>query len=217
VRHVGRALGCVGGLGLLGAAAAVAVAASTAVTSGPAPKPAHGAAPWPAPPDPLRLTRAAGLQPERKETLIHHVHAHLDVFVNGKHVTVPAGVGINIRDPGVKTFRDPGGSKAYGGIDLCADPCISPLHTHDVSGILHTESASPVPNRLGQFFTEWGVRLGRACVGGYCRPATIEFFVNGKRYGGDPRAILLTDRKEIAIVIGTPPAKIPSKADFSSA
>jgi hypothetical protein len=193
-----------------------AVTAATAVD--PAPKPAHGAAPWPAPEDALGLTVAAGLQPERKETLTHHVHSHLDVFVNGKRVVVPAGIGININDPDVKTFRDtPDGSKAYGGIELCAEPCISPLHTHDRTGILHTESASPVPNRLGQFFTEWGVRLSRNCVGGYCRPSNIEFYVNGKRYQGDPRAILLTDRKEIAIVIGTPPKKIPKTADLSNA
>ena len=201
---------------VLGAAAVGAATAATAID--PAPKPARGAAPWPAPADPLRLTTAAGLQAERKETLTHHVHAHLDVFVNGKPVVVPAGIGINIKDPGVKIFRDtPDGSKAYGGIELCTKPCISPLHTHDNTGILHTESASAVPHRLGQFSTEWGVRLGRTCVGGYCRPSNIEFFVNGKRYRGDPREILITDHKEIAIVIGTPPKKIPKTADFSNA
>jgi hypothetical protein len=177
----------------------------------PAPRPAHGAAPWPAPADPLRRTRLAGLTPERKETLIHHVHAHLDVFVNGKAEVVPAGLGINIHDPGVKTFTNPDGSKDYGGIQLCKAPCISPLHTHDNSGILHTESATPVPNRLGQLFTEWGVALGRRCVGGYCRPDSIAIYVDGKLYGADPHAILLTDLKEIAIVIGTPPKTIPSK------
>ncbi len=206
------------GASIVGVLGAAAVAVTAAAVVKPAPKPAHGAAPWPAPADPLRRTLAAGLLPERKETLTHHVHAHLDVFVNGRRVVVPAGIGINIKDPGVKVFRDtPDGSKAYAGIELCAKPCISPLHTHDNTGILHTESASPVPNRLGQFFTEWGVRLGRACVGGYCRPSNIEFYVNGNRSGGDPRAILLTDRKEIAIVIGTPPKKIPKTADFSNA
>jgi hypothetical protein len=121
----------------------------------PAPKPARGAAPWPAPADPLRLTFAAGLQPERKETLIHHVHSHLDIFVNGARVIVPAAIGINIHDPGVHVFKASDGSRGYGGIQLCDKPCISPLHTHDNTGILHTESASPVPSRLGQFFTEW--------------------------------------------------------------
>jgi hypothetical protein len=199
-------------LGVLVAAGAVA----SATPIKPVPKPAHDAAPWPAPADAMRLTRAAGLRPEPREQLRYHVHAHLDVFVNGKPVTVPAGIGINIKDPDVHTFTDtPDGSKAYGGIRLCKAPCISPLHTHDNTGVLHTESSTPTPNRLGQFFTEWHVRLGRACVGGYCRPDNIQFYVNGKLYTGDPRAIQLGNHKEIAIVIGTPPEKIPKTGVFA--
>ena len=179
--------------------------------SGPAPRPAHDAAPWAAPADSLRLARAAGLTPEPAEQLAYHVHAHLDVFVNGKPVVVPAGIGINIHDPGVKSYDNPDGSKGYGGIKLCGQPCISPLHTHDTSGVLHTESKTRTPNRLGQLFTEWHVRLDRTCVGGYCRPDSIEMYVDGKRYRGDPRAIGLTNLREISIVIGTPPSSIPSK------
>ncbi len=172
---------------------------------------------WPAPPDPLERTLAAGLEPERKEFLIHHVHAHLDVFVDGEPIAVPAAIGINIDDPEVKRSKDPDGAVAYGGITRCRKPCISPLHTHDGTGIIHTESASPEPNTLGQFFTEWGVRVSESCVGEYCSPERIAFYVNGKPYRQDPRAIELTDRKEIAIVIGTPPAQIPKTADFSNA
>jgi hypothetical protein len=172
---------------------------------------------WPAPKDPLARTVAAGLKPEPKEFLIHHVHAHLDVFVDGRPIVVPAGVGINIRDPEVKKFTLPDGSKSYGGIELCKKPCISPLHTHDASGILHTESATAKPNTLGEFFTEWGVRLNASCVGPYCAPRPIAIYVDGKRYTKDPRAIELTDHKEIAIVIGSPPAQIPKTANFSQA
>jgi hypothetical protein len=178
---------------------------------------ADAAALWPAPPDPLERTVAAGLEPERKEFLIHHVHAHLDVFVDGEPIAVPAGIGINIDDPDVHRFKEPDGSVSYGGITLCRKPCISPLHTHDGTGIIHTESASPEPNTLGQFFTEWGVRLSDSCVGEYCSPQPIAFYVDGKPYTQDPRAIELTDRKEIAIVIGTPPPEIPKTADFSKA
>lgn len=163
---------------------------------------------WPAPPDPLRRTVAAGLNPARKEFLIHHVHAHLDVFVDGKPIVVPAGIGINIGDPKVKTFKDPGGAVSYGGITLCSTPCISPLHTHDATGILHTESKTAKPNTLGQFLTEWGVRFDK--------PGTA-FYVDGKPYRQDPRAIELTDHREIAIVIGKPPAQIPKTADFTGA
>jgi hypothetical protein len=77
---------------------AVAAAGFAMGLAGPAPKPAHGAVPWPVPANPLRLAVAAGLKPERHETLIHHVHSHLDVFVNGKPIRVPAGIGINIHD-----------------------------------------------------------------------------------------------------------------------
>ena len=180
-------------------------------TAAAAPTPAKDAAPWPAPPNAMARARAAGLVPEPREQLRYHVHAHLDVFVNGKPVPVPAGIGINIADPGVHRGPDPTGSgNSYGGIQLCEKPCISPLHTHDATGVLHTESATVTPNRLGQLFTEWDVRLDRSCVGGYCAPkAPVAFFVDGKRYSGDPNAIGLSDRREIAIVIGSPPANIP--------
>ena len=173
---------------------------------------------WDAPSDPLKRTAMAGLKAEKRESLTFHVHAHLDVFVDKRPVVVPAGIGINTKDPGVKRFRDPKAGIVYGGIEGCAQPCISPLHTHDGLGIIHTESATPKPNRLGQFFTEWGVRLDRNCVGTYCSPGVrVAIYVDGKRFKGDPRTIELTDRREIAIVVGTPPAKIPSSADFSNA
>ena len=179
-------------------------------TASAAPTPASGAAPWPAPPNPLELTRAAGLEPQRRELLEYHVHSHLDVFVNGEPVPVPAGIGINIDDPGVQHGQTEEGP-AYGGIELCDQPCISPLHTHDGTGVLHTESLESHPNTLGEFFTEWGVQLDETCVGGYCRPdASIEVYVNGEKYAGNPADIELTDRKEIAVVIGTPPAVIPA-------
>jgi hypothetical protein len=172
---------------------------------------------WPAPPDPLERTVAAGLEPAPKEFLTNHVHAHLDVFLDGEPIAVPAGIGINLEDPEVKQFDDPEGV-SYGGIELCSEPCISPLHTHDGTGIIHTESATPEPNTLGQFFTEWGVDLSDSCVGEYCSPdQPIEVYVDGQPYTQDPRAIELTDRKQIAIVIGAPPAEIPATADFSNA
>jgi hypothetical protein len=169
---------------------------------------------WPAPPDPMARTVAAGLVPERHESFQHHVHAQLDVFVNGKHVRVPAGIGIDIGDPAVHVFPMPDGTKAYGGIRQCPKACISPLHTHDDTGMLHTESASPVPNTLGEFFIEWGVPLTRTCVGGFCHLTKPHVYLDGKPFSGDPRRIKLVDRLEIAIVIGKPPKAIPNKVSF---
>jgi hypothetical protein len=166
-------------------------------------------APWPRPNDTLSLAVAAGLTPRTHEFFTYHVHAHLDIFVDARRVRTPAGIGINIDDPAVQRFRLPDGSIAFGKIKMCGRPCISPLHTHDDTGILHTESQQAHPNQLGQFFIEWRLRLSRKCVGGYCRK--VKFYVDGKRFTDDPRSIALTDQKEIAIVIGSPPSSIPSK------
>jgi hypothetical protein len=196
--------------------AVVLVLVGAACSSGSsAPKPAASKVVWPAPADPMARTRAAGLVPDTHENLVHHVHAHLDVFVDGQAVTVPAGLGINIDDPAVKVF-DIAGATGYGGIDpACEKPCISPLHTHDVTGVIHTESPTNVDNTLGELFVEWGVKLDAKCVDKYCRPDTkIAIYVDGTPFTGDPRKIALTDHKEIAIVIGSPPADIPSAYDF---
>jgi hypothetical protein len=164
----------------------------------------------------MGLAVRAGLVPETAEFLDYHVHAHLDVFLNGVAQTVPAGLGINTADPGVhRSVVD--GKPAYGGIrPPCRQPCISPLHTHDVTGILHTESATAVSNTLGQLFVEWGVQLTSTCVGGYCTPSwRIGIYIDGHLRSGDPRSIALSDQREIAIVIGASPSKIPATADWS--
>jgi hypothetical protein len=67
---------------------------------------------WPAPPNPMALTRFAGLTPETHEFVFLHVHSHLDVFFDGKKVVVPAGIGIDIRNPAVRKFPQPDGTIA---------------------------------------------------------------------------------------------------------
>jgi hypothetical protein len=216
---------------LIGAVAVVVaiVVAVSSVGSGSAPTPSAAASTpgsaqaspagpptllWPAPSDPLERTVAAGLEPAPKEYLVNHVHAHLDVFIDGAPIVVPAGIGINIEDPEVIYFDDVG---SYGGIEVCDQPCISPLHTHDSSGVIHTESEDPEPHTLGEFFVEWGVELSETCVGEHCAPTPIAVYIGGELYEGDPRAIELTDQKVIVVVVGTPPSVIPSTADFSNA
>jgi hypothetical protein len=169
---------------------------------------AEGSPPnWPAPPNPMALTLKAGLVPERAEFLQYHVHAHLDVFFNGERVTVLAGIGIDTTNPAVVSDEQGVGLKRE-----CDKPCISPLHTHATDGVLHTETKTPQPNNLGQFFVEWDVRLDSSCVGEFCDPETsIAIYVDGEAYDGDPREIELSDGKEIAIVIGSAPDEIPSE------
>ncbi len=170
---------------------------------------------WPAPADAMARARAAGLVPETAERLQYHVHSHLDVFVDGTPVVVPAGLGIDISNPGVHALTD-GGQTSYGGIAVpCDAPCISPLHTHDATGVLHTESATEKDNTLGQVFREWNVRLDTSCVATYCRPATpVAVYVDGTKLDGDPTQIPLSNHKEIAVVVGTAPARVPSSYNW---
>jgi len=124
-----------------------------------------------------------------------HIHQHLDIFIHDKAVTVPAGIGINP----VARF-------------------ISPLHTHDVSGIIHVESDVVRDFTLGQFFDVWGVRFSKDCLGGYCAKGadTLRVFVNGNAVSGDPRNLVLREHQEIAVVYGPRSAKvaIPSTYRF---
>ena len=196
---------------------AIALAACSDSDSSSTSTSSDGAELWEVPDDPMALTVAAGLTPEVREHLDHHVHAHLDLFVDGAPITIPAGIGIDTTSPGVRQFTE-GGEISFGGIEECDEPCISPLHTHDVTGIIHTESPIRDNNTLGQFFVEWDLRLDERCVASYCEPdVDIAVYVDGEQYDGDPADIELTDRLQIAIVIGEPPADIPGTADFSQA
>ena len=161
---------------------------------------------WSLPADPMSLARGAGLRPDTKEYLTYHVHTHLDVFVNGDPVEIPAGIGIKVTDPAVKNF-----GSGYGGIPEkgCEQVCISPLHTHDPDGVIHTEAPSEVRFTLGQFFVQMGVRLNASCVDKFCTPdVPVAAVIDGQRQSGNPADIVLRDSQEIAIVIGTPPEEI---------
>ena len=151
----------------------------------------------------MARAQAAGLVPETAERLQYHVHSHLDWFVDGKPIVVPAGIGIDITNPGVHSGDVGDGTIGYGNITGCDQPCISPLHTHDQTGTLHTESATKKNNTFGQFLTEWGVTL----------PVGAKVYVNGAPFTGDPTTIPLSNNKEIAVVVGTPPASIPATAN----
>jgi hypothetical protein len=146
-------------------------------------------APWP--PEVAHLQdRLAplGLNSLQQEALAYHIHQHLDIFLNGKHLTVPQCIGI------------------YGCYQNFA--FITELHTHKTEGIIHVEAPSNEHFTLGTFFAEWGVFLSKDCVGAYCQG--YQWYLNGKLQTGPAYALKLEPHEEIAIVIGTPPAKIPS-------
>jgi hypothetical protein len=153
--------------------------------------------PWDRPADQQAQVKKAGLVLTSQETLTVHYHAHLDVFVDGAAVAVPAGLGVNVGPDGQ---APPHGA-----------PGIAPLHTHDESGVLHIEAPKDEKFTLGQVFTEWGVALDSDHVGAY---PVREVVVDGKPYDGDPAGIVLSAHEEIAVVAGTGTVDPPSSYAF---
>ena len=139
--------------------------------------------PWSAPTDTTAQVSAAGLPMLSTEGTVEHIHAHLDVIVNGQPVVVPADLGID------QSTRQ-----------------VSPLHTHDTTGVLHIESPVQANFSLGQLFTEWQVSLSANQIGGLTvgNGEVLQAYVNGKPFTGDPAGIILNAHDEIAIVYGTP-------------
>jgi hypothetical protein len=131
------------------------------------------------------------LDPLGQEGQVLHIHQHLDVYVNGKKVTVPALVGIDT-----------------------AGQFLTQVHTHDTSGIVHVESPTHRTFTLGEFFGEWGVRLTGNCLGTLC--GQLHWWLNGKKMLGNPAQLVLKQHLEIVIAAGKPPARIPKSYKFAA-
>jgi hypothetical protein len=133
---------------------------------------------------PLDLTTLGG-----HNGLVLHFHTHIDIFVNGKKVQVPALVGIN-----------------------AGAGWLTELHTHDARGVIHVEAQKSRDFTVGQFFAEWAVYLDAHSIGGY---SGMTWYLDGKKQTGNPAALVFKPHQEIAFVVGTPPAKIPASYKFS--
>ncbi len=129
----------------------------------------------------------AGIQCERDEYGDFHIHAHLDIFVDGKPYAVPELIGI-----------------------IPAEKCLYWMHTHDGTGLIHIEAPRTRAFTLGQFFDIWKATANGA-------PAIREapkIFVNGKKVNARLDQVEITARSEVAIVYGKEPVTIPSSFDF---
>jgi hypothetical protein len=135
----------------------------------------------------------------------YHIHSHLSIFVNGRHLAVPAAIGI--KNPHFITTTDyPDGFASYG-------DCVYSLHTHDTSGKLHVESATPQTFTLGEFFHVWRQPLTRQNVAGITAQPLVIYINDGTNlrvYNGDPAAIDLVSKREITFQFGTPLTQIPT-------
>jgi hypothetical protein len=120
-----------------------------------------------------------GIACQPAEAVLFHIHAHLAIFVGGAPREIPAGIGIG-----------------------AGASCFMWLHTHAPDGIIHTESPVERVYTLGNFFDVWGAALDRRRVGD--AHGRVTAFVDGRRFGGDPRRIRLLPHAQIQLDVGAP-------------
>jgi hypothetical protein len=127
-----------------------------------------------------------GIECNQMEQAVFHIHAHLDVYVDGQHRTVPAYIGI------------------------IPNSCLYWLHTHDPTGIIHIEAPQYKTFTLGQFLDVWSKSFEKTGIS----TNTPKSYVNGKEFTGDYRQIQINAHDEIVLVYGLPPDSIPTSFDF---
>jgi len=161
---------------------------STPAVSTPHPVTVTTSTSWDAPTDASAAAAQAGLPMLGQEMLAVHYHAHLDVRIAGTPVLVPAGLGIDV-----------------------ARQQISPLHTHDATGVIHIESQADIPYTLGQLFIEWGQPLAAGQVGPHRlgQGEVLRVFRNGQPVSGDPAALRFTGHDQDVVWVG-PATAYPS-------
>jgi hypothetical protein len=145
-----------------------------------------------------------GVQCAPVEQLAYHIHAHLQVYVDGQPRSLPGAIGIV---PPLSAVKTPEGVFYQGG------ECIYWLHTHTSDGVIHIESPTVRIYTLGNFFDEWHQPLSRTQVASATGKVTA--FLNGKPWTRDPRAIPLLPHASIQLDVGSPvvPAHVISWAD----
>lgn len=108
-----------------------------------------------------------------------HLHPYLQIWVDGKNVTIPTDVGI-----------------------LQGGTCTEPVHTHDSGGVLHLELSQAQSGQnwtLSDFFRIWSFSCGQQAsycpvVNGTARP--VEFTptdILGFKADSSHRVVLLVD------------------------
>ncbi len=131
-----------------------------------------------------------------------HIHQYLDLYVNGKQVTIPEGTGI-----------------------VNSANCLYPLHVHlGEPNIIHNESDQQnVSFTLGQFFDIWGVKLSSSQVGGYKVDSAHKLVVklidksgNVTTYTGNPYTMPLGDQATIYLLYNSPNVQLKPYTNWSN-
>lgn len=120
------------------------------------------------------------------EYSVFHIHAHLDIFVNGQPIIVPASIGI----------KD--------------NTCLYWLHTHKSDGIIHIEAPKPRDFSLGEFLDIWK----STSTGLPPTNENPVIYVNGQAVTTGLKDTVLNAHDEIVLAYGNPPSSIQQFYQF---
>jgi hypothetical protein len=137
-------------------------------------------------------TTVDGIQCAPLEQLAYHIHAHLQVYVNGQSEALPGAIGL----------LGPAAQQTPAGPFFGAQQCYYWLHTHASDGIIHIESPTQRIYTLGNFFNEWRQPLGPNRVASASGPVTA--FLNGKRWTAGLTSLPLQPHAVIQLDVGSP-------------
>ena len=114
----------------------------------------------------------SGISCDSAEQNGYHIHVHFTIYINGKELTIPTGIGI----PTDNT-------------------CLYWMHTHTDDGIIHIEAPQKLHNlALDDFMTLW--QQGFATLNfpqEMMQASGWQIFVNGKPFNGVVKSPLLTE------------------------
>jgi len=104
-----------------------------------------------------------------------HIHSHLTILNQGQSLAIPAQIGIT-------------------------DTCMSSLHTHDGSGVIHIEAPMKRDFLLSDFFYNWKKPYSKDQVMDMKADANhaFKFYVDGREVA-DPDQIILADHQDLVI------------------
>lgn len=133
-----------------------------------------------------------GMACSTSEGSVIHIHAYVEIFVNGQQVQAPPNTGIVLNQN-----------------------CLYPLHVHDGEpNIIHIESPVQATYTLGAFFDIWGQPLSTTKFMGNTvdasHPLVIKLYDgNGKltTYTGNPLSVPITAHETIVILYNSPNAQ----------
>ena len=123
-----------------------------------------------------------GIYCDALEQTAYHIHAHLTVYINGKQVTIPQGIGI-----------------------ASDQSCFYWLHTHTSDGVIHIEFPNQGNPTLGNFLDIWGQSFNSlGFQNELASSADWTVYIDGKKVTENFNQIVLQPHQVITIAYNSP-------------